>query len=297
MAAVASRVKAAGLRRVASAVVVLAALGFFVLTGGWRMLAFSVAGWFENALGMFGEFEPAHRMHSFAFSLVIWPAIVGLLLQLRSPRKHLAGQLMVLVPWVALLLAFALTDFWAPLPIVAIIGGLTLLAALLHPAGRELVTSISLARVSRVMLALVIVAAVPLLAFAATQVGLQTGAIEPTGHDHGAAGEHQEVHEAHVEHGHFAITVAFAFVVLGVGLVASLRQAGWWLPAWIAAGLAAFFGLASAAYPAAASTVDTLWAVAAIAWGVAFVGAAVRAESADEPSPYGSREPRAPAED
>lgn len=185
MESVVSRIRDAGLRRIASAVVVLVFLGFFVLTGGWRMLAFTVAGWFEGALGLFGEFEPVHRIHTMSFALLIWPAILGMLVQLRSPRKHLAGQLMALVPWVALLLTFALTDFWKPLPMIAIMGGLTLVATLVHPAGRELVTSISVPQVSRVMLALVLVGAIPLLAFAATQVGLQTGAIEIAGHGQG----------------------------------------------------------------------------------------------------------------
>lgn len=296
MASVKERIKDMGLRRIAQAVVVLALFGFFVLTGGWRMLAATVALWFENGLGLGGELKPAHRMHVLAFSLLIWPTILGLLMQLKSPRENLAGHLMALVPWVALSLAMVLTGFWKPLPIVGIMGGLTFVAALLHPAGRRLVTSISVPRVSRVMLALVIVGAVPLLAFAATQVGLQTGAIEQAGHGHGA-GEHAKVHQEHIDAGHFALMTAFSFMVIGIGLVASLRQDGWLLPAALTGLLPVGYGAMSILYPEAASTADPMWAVAAIAWGVAFVAAAVRAQGADKPSPYGTREPPAPAED
>src|SRR5262245_52058743 len=46
---------------------------------------------------------------------------------------------------------------------VAIFGVLTLLATLLHPTGRDLFRSLSVSRLNRVMLALFIIAAVPLL--------------------------------------------------------------------------------------------------------------------------------------
>jgi hypothetical protein len=67
------------------------------------------------------------------------------------------------------------------------------------------------------MLALVIVAAVPLLAFAATSIGLQ----RTVGDDHAAMG-------------HYGYMAAFSFTVIGVGLLASLRPVGWWLAAWVA---------------------------------------------------------------
>lgn len=290
MASVRSRVAAVGLRRIANAVVVLGFLGFFVLTGGWRLLAFVVAGWFDGALGLFDEFEAAHRIHEFAFAMLIWPAVVGLVAQLGSPRKHVAGQLMALIPWAALLVAFALTDHWAAFPMIATFGAVTLLAALVHPAGRDLVGSFTGPRVSRLLLALVLVAAAPLVAFSATQVGLQTGAIEQGGHEHGEAGGHAEVHEEHVEYGHFAMMAAFGFVVIGLGLLASLRPTGWWLPAGFVGLMAAFYGLASVAFPETASSAGTTWGVAAVGWGVVFVAAALLEHGGEAPSPYGDHE-------
>lgn len=266
-----------GWRRIALTLVVLAFFGLFVVFGFWRDLVFVFTGWFEVGAELYAEDYEAvhpHRVHIFVFGLMLWTAAAGLLAQLRAPRRNVAGQWMALIPWVGLLVALLLSELTEPLPIVGIFGGLTLVATILHPAGRNLVGSFDAARASRVLLALAIVAAVPLVAFAATQIGLQTGAIEPAhAHDHGGA-DHEAIHEEHVKAGHFAGTAAFTFILVGVAVLASLRQRGWWLPAWIAGLAAVVFGVSSLAYPEAASAADPLWSAAAVLWGVAFVAAA-----------------------
>lgn len=285
MATISERVGDVGYRRIGQTIFVLAFLGLFLGTGGWRLLVDAVAGWFPNGLGLHEEFDPAHRIHVLSFAILIWPAIIGMVAQLRSPRKHIGGQLMALIPWAGLILAFALTGFWKPFMMIGIMGGLTLMATLLHPAGRGLVSWISLSRTNRVLLLLVIVAAVPLLAFSATSVGLQTGAIEPTGHDHGESGNHAEVHQEHIDAGHYALTAAFGFVVIGVGLLTSLQPVGGWLPASFTGILAAYFGLASILFPDTASSVGVLWGVAAIVWGGAFIGTWLLASKTPGPVP------------
>lgn len=290
MAAVRSKLSEAGGRRIASTIVVVLFLG--VLTALlWKPLAMIVVLWFEGALGLFDHNIPPHRIHDFAFSLLFWTAAVGMLAQLRRPRENVAGQLMALIPWAGLVLAFALTNFWRPIPFVAIFGGLTLLATLLHPAGRDLLTPFTDPRVNRVLLALVVIAAVPLIAFAGTSVGIQTGAIEQAhDHDHSEGGASEEVHEEHVEAGHFAIMAAFSFVLIGVGLLASLQPVGWWLPAWFAGFMAVVFGVASIAFQDIASSGGLLWGGAAILWGVGFVAAAELTQDAEAPTLLGARE-------
>lgn len=290
MAFVRSTISETGLRRIAFSTVVVGFLVFFlVVMESWKLLAFVVAGWFDGALGLVDEFETAHRIHEFAFALILWPVVIGMLAQLRSPRKHVAAQVMALVPFAGLLLAMAVTGHWKPLPIVGIFGSLVLLAAILHPAGRDLVRSFGLARIDRMMLALVLVAAVPLLAFAATHVGLQTGAIEQAVHGHATDAAHGEVHQEHVDFGHFMLVAAFGFVVVGIGLLASLRPDGWRLSAWLTGILAAFFGLASVVFPETASSAGTMWGVAAIGWGIVFVAAAELTREAGTLSAYGER--------
>jgi hypothetical protein len=198
-----------------------------------------------------------HRVHDLTFSFLFGTAVVGMLAQVRRPSENVAGQLMALIPWVALGLAFVLAKTWLPFAPAPILGALTLLAALLHPARRDFVRSFSVSRVNRVMLALVIIATLPLLAFASTNIALQ-----------------RTVTNDHAALGHYGFMGAFTFTVIGVGLLASLRAEGWRLTAWVAGLLPVLFGLASLLFPDVDSSLGLVWALAAIGWGVAFVAAA-----------------------
>src|SRR5262245_14121768 len=212
-----------------------------------------------------------HRIHDVTFSFLFAMAAAGLLAQLRAPSKNVAGQLMTLIPWIALGLAFALTNTWVPWDLVAIFGILTLLATLLHPTGRDLFRSFSVSRLNWVMLALVIIAAVPLLPFASTNIGLQ-----------------RTVSNEHAALGHYSVMAAFSFTVIGVSLLASLRPVGWWLTAWVAGLLPALLGLASLVFPDVDSSLGPIWALAAIAWGVVFVAVAELTQDAECPTLLGS---------
>ena len=208
-----------------------------------------------------------HRIHDLTFAFLFGTAAVGLLASLLNPSKNVAGQVMALIPWLALALVVPLTSYWAApgagfvIAVTALVGVLTLNAMIFHPTGRDLFRSFRLSRVDRVMLALVLIAAVPLLAYAATNIGLQ----RTDQSDHAAAG-------------HYGFMAAFSFTVIGAGLVASLRPDGWRLAAWVAGILPLLLGLASLAYPVD-SSLDLVWALAAMAWGIAFVVAAERTRS------------------
>lgn len=292
MATIRKQLAEYGWRRIVFSLVVVVFLGLVTFLMR-QLLVYPVAGWFENALGLFGDHKIApHRLHDFAFSLIFWTGIVGMLAQLRSPGKNAGGLIMALVPWSALLVAFALTDFWQPLPFVAVFGGVTLLAALLHPSGLALLDSFELARLNKVLLALVIVAAVPLLAYAATNVGLQTGAIEPAhgGHDHASgAASHEEIHQEHIDAGHFTLIVAISLIIIGLGLIAAVQPDGWWVAAWMAGLIALVIGLVSIVYPDAASSADLLWGVGAVLWGLVFITAGEYTQDPNVPTLLGAR--------
>src|SRR3990170_8717557 len=171
---------------------------------------------------------------------------------------------MALIPWLSLALVFPLTSFWsAPgsgfvIAATAVLGTLTLNAAIFHPTGSGLLRSFSVSRVDRLLLALVVIAAVPLVGYAATNIGLQGNPIKD---DHAAAG-------------HYGFMAALAFDLIGVGLLASLRPDGWRLTAWVAGALAGLLGLSSLLFPDASSSLEPVWAIASIAWGVVFIAAA-----------------------
>ena len=251
--------------------VVLVTLGLLGLIGLMVLLMQLQPGF----MGMAHGTEPHHRVHDLTFGFLLSPAVVGLLAQLRTPSRNVAGQLMALVPWIALLLAFLLATTWlvfAPAPVLA---ALTLLATILHPARRDFLRSFNVARVNRVMLALVVIATVPLLAFASTNIGLQ----RTLTNDHAALG-------------HYGFMAAFSFTVIGIGLLASVRPPGWRLTAFVAGVLPALLGLASLLYPDNDSSLGSQWAVAAIAWGVIFVaGASFTGKGARDIAPDTAAEP------
>lgn len=290
MASLRERVEDLGVRRIAQAVVVAAFLAFFVgVMGLWRLLAFVVSVWFENFLGLVDAADFAdHRVHDAAFSLVVWTIVVGMVAQFRSPDRSVGAMLLALVPFVGLPIAFALTGVWDMLPMIGMLGAGVLLATLLHPAGRGLVDWVDRQRVNTLLLILVVVAAIPLLAFAAGQVDAQTS--DHAAHDHGEGGASAEEHQAHVEKGHYMLMAAFSFVVVGAGLVTSLRPPGWLLPAAFIAVAVGVYGLASVAYPEHASSAGTMWGLAALLWAVVFVGAARLSRDTGTPAPYGAIE-------
>jgi hypothetical protein len=259
-------------QRLGFTVVVLVTLGLFgflgaVVIGG--LLGLNAA---AQEMGHFSSRN--HRIHDLTFAFVLGTAAVGMLAQLRTPAKNVAGQLMAMIPWVGLALVFPLTEYWvAPgagfvLVVTALFGALTLNALIFHPTGRELFRSFRLSRIDRVMLALVVAAAGPLLAFAWTNIGLQ----RTVTNDHSAAG-------------HYGFMAAFSFTIIGVGLLAEIRPDGWRLTAWVAGILPALLGVASLAYSGVDSSLDPIWALAAIAWGVLFVASAERAKAAKNPRP------------
>jgi hypothetical protein len=255
------------------ALVVLVTLGLVGVIGVVLLQPALVAGLLgqEMAGHIGGHFrEPHHRVHDLTFGLLFGTGVAGLVVQLWRPSANVAGQLMALIPWAALVLTSAITNRWvfAPLPIL---GALTLLATILHPTGRDLFRSFSVARVNRAMVALVIIAAVPLLVLASTNIGLQT-----------------TLSDDHASLGHYGFMAAFSVTVIGVGLLASLRPDGWWLPAWVAGLLAASLGLASLVFPDAGSSLGLVWGLAAVAWGVAFVAAAELTQDADRPTLLGA---------
>ena len=218
----------------------------------------------------FGHFgDPEHRIHDLTYGFTYTTAVVGVLAQLRRPERNVAGMVMAVVPWAGFGLAAVLSEeafvFRSTERIT--VAYVVVIAALLHPAGRRFFGSFRASRLNRVMLALAVVAAVPLLAFASTNLRLQ-----------------RTVPDVHAALGHYGFMAAFAYTVIGVALLASLRPDGGRLTAWVAGLLPALAGIASLAYGEVSSSLEVGWALAAIAWGAAFVAAA---EATGLPRPGG----------
>lgn len=234
-------------------------------------------------LGMTHFGDVSHRTHDITYGLLFSTVVVGVLAQLRRPLSNIAGMVMALIPPAGLLLAALLSGdlntVWRFNPL-GNVAALTLVAALVHPAGCSFFASFRIARLTWAMVALVAVAAVPLLQFASTNIDLQ----RTQGGTHGGMG-------------HYGFMAAWSFTVIGVGLLASLRPVGWRLPAWAAGLLPVLLGMVSLLNPGIASSLSTLWAAAAIVWGMAFIAVAELTRSrdistmADSPDPAGIEVP------
>jgi hypothetical protein len=221
--------------------------------------------------GAFGQMthfqEPHHRIHDLTFGFLFIPAMVGILAQFRRPLGNVAGQVMALIPTLSLLLVLAITALAGNTRVLqppwVIVGAAALIAVGLHPAGRDFFGSFRVTHANQVMVALVLVAAVPLLLFAAANIGLQGSAVD----EHAAAG-------------HYGFMAAFSFTVIGLGLLASLRPEGWRLTAWVGGILPTLLGSVSLIYPVS-SSLSLPWALAAIVWGVVFVAVAERSRATE----------------
>ena len=248
--------------------------GLIDRVGGGRMLAFYsvvavgialqlVIFGIGLAAPLFGWFEPTlvgsvHFVHDMAFMSLMLAAFVGLTVQFYRPLGQIAGLQQVLLLFAIFLVGIVVMGttvdarLFSEVPFFLLIFGPAVVAALLHPAGRALVRTRTAGTFTPLLAGLAVVAAIPLAVFAADQVVLQ-----------GSGDEHAVI-------SHYAGMVIYAAAIVGFGLLASLKPAGWRVPLYSAAGLALILGVASVLYPNMVSSVGTMWGGAAILWAAAF---------------------------
>lgn len=209
-----------------------------------ELLSYSILGW-----GAGGEELGIHRLHLMVIASTVWMIILGVAAQLYRPLKRVA--LMQIAFAVTTLVLAGTIIGNGPVEEVVPFFVLTGLMTLFHPAGRDVLSVGD--EYSPALLGLVAVASVPVLAFAVNQFGLQS-----TG-------------DSHAMMGHYMEMAVMSIVLLLTGLVAAAGAPGHRIVAWFSAGLAVYFGALSLTFPAQASSIDAVWAVALVAWGLAFV--------------------------
>jgi hypothetical protein len=196
--------------------------------------------------------------------------------QLRGPERKIAGVQQTFLVTPALLIGSAIaSDSQNLVPALILLPTIAILLAL-HPARAEFFRRG--AAPSRTLLAITVIGAVPLVAYA-LDMGAQ--ARDLVGPPH------------HVQR--LSTMAAMAVAIVLSGLLAALRTRGWRIPAWSAGGAAIVFGLASAVFPDQTGAVGRGWGGLAITGGVLFIAAAERevrrATAAREPSSMASGRP------
>ena len=202
------------------------------------------------------EGQEIHLFHNVG-GLAVYGVILGggLLALAIAPERNVAtfqglalGSLGALVGGV--LSGDVISGFWFFPALVVVI------LFVLHPERG------SLLRVGRPrvwFLALVLLAVLPVVAYALTHARLQSEGF---------------VSDPHVELHHYSGQAAGSLLLLLFAIAPGLGALGWRLAAWLAGAAMTILGIASIAYPDHVSAFDTVWAWLAVAWGVAFLGLA-----------------------
>jgi len=244
---------------------VLAALMLAMILGFlWPILMFVVLAWLpiDTWQAMFpGEDINAgfvvHRIHVLAEGLIFWGLAIGVGLQLWKPRKRQAPMLQALAVVVAFLVIGLASGSFVAEEEILFVAGVALLA-LLHPARERFYR---FGKPDAAMAGLAVLAAVPGAFFIIDHIDKQR--INLAG-------------DEHAEFAHWAAMAVFSTVLILWGLIGSTDLTGWRVTAWLAGVSAATYGVSSLVFPTMPSTVDIGWAIAAIAWGVAYIVLAER---------------------
>ena len=192
-----------------------------------------------------------HRLHVMGIATVVGVFLLGLFVQAYKPVKRVASM------WGASLIIFVVSagtlayDVGRPeevLPFLALTG----IAFVAHPADRKLFQRGD--SFSPALLALVVVAAVPLVAFMVNQFGLSPNPAD-----------------SHAVEGHYVMMGGLLFAPIAYGFFAALGFAGWRLASWLAAVPMVYYGLMSISFPAQTGSTGTMWGVVAILWAITFV--------------------------
>ena len=238
----------------AASIVVLCAFAAGVLLGVPSL----VFGWVQ------GGDETMHRVHdvawgAFAVILVCGPGAA----QLWSPERRPAAMQQLLACLAAGGLSMAASGAIAPSHLIrgALLAVPTAVMIALHPVRRGI---FRVGRVNPILIALAIVATVPLAWFALRQIQIQrVDTVSP----HGIAF-------------HWGTMATLALAIVATMFVASIGASGWRVSTWCAGSALAVFGAASAIYPDHASSVGRAWGTGAIALAVVFVLVAERQQLA-----------------
>jgi hypothetical protein len=264
-------------------------------------LPFALLGWFLE------EGTISHRVHLIVFGWVFVLSLMGLLAQVRRPQTKTAQMYQVLIS-IALFNAITMIVDRYVDPFVIMILILPFALVALHP-NRSSLLSPSI-HVSKTLMSLAVVAAVPLVTDAVVQlqIGVEASRIaapifqELDNESNLSDAEFErrfnaaarrvtdspEQAEEAAHAGHWSAMGAFNLIIVGLALVASFRPPGWRLPAWSAGLSSVLFGAASIANQGDASALNGYWSVLAIAWGIGFIVTAEttrRARAADPVTP------------
>ena len=215
-------------------------IGFFGLT-------VLIIGWFETP---YGVSTPVSELSHRALAGII--ITVGLLVQLRSPARRIAGVQQAVLGILAFLITAVIGGRQEPLQESLLFLAAVAILVALHPAGREFFKPG--ARLTPALAAISVLGAIPAVGYA---VSMLVQARQFVGPPHYAD--------------RFAEMAAAAIAIVLVGMLASLKSQGWSISAWSAGAASIVVGMASVVFPDAPGGVGRVWGTLAVGAGVLFL--------------------------
>jgi hypothetical protein len=257
---------------------------FALMHVAFGLMPYALLGWFIE------EATISHRVHLISFGWIFVLSFIALLAQVRRPETKVTQMYQVLIAIEVLAVTTIIVDRSID-PIVIAFMILPMVLFVLHPNRSGLLRPLT--HPNRTLMALALVAAVPLVIDATVQfrTGLEAARIagpifeelekqpdltedeferELNAAARRATGSPEKAEEA-AHHFHWSAMGAFSLIIGALALLAALRSAGWRLSAWSAGLSAVLFGVASIANQGDASALNGYWSVLAIAWGIGFI--------------------------
>lgn len=191
----------------------------------------------------------------------------GLIAQLRSPGRAVAGLQQVGAGAIAYAVAGAIADGGYFL-LAALVAAVLAVLLLLHPVGGTFLAAPD--DISPLLAGLALVPAVPFALYALDTAEKQRDGAPPV--------------DFHAHLGSWAGLTAMSVGIVLVAALAALRTTGWSVPVWSAAGAAAVWGVGSFTHPDAPGSEGRVWGLLALAWALAFVLAGRREQRATAPT-------------
>ncbi len=175
-------------------------------------------------LGWFVDFDDniSHRVHEITFGMLLAMVLVGVIVQLRSPERHIAGMQQAVAVVLILTVVVTASTGWEWTTLIYLVPAVTI--AMLHPSRQEIFRP----RVSPAggLLFLMVMLTLPaLIAFS---------------EEFDKAANNVRFHQSH-----WGGMAAFGLALLATGYLAALRVRGWPLAAWTPGLSMVVFGIAS----------------------------------------------------
>lgn len=206
-----------------------------------------------------------HDLGYGAITGILVPA--GLLAQLRSPGRAVAGLQQVAAGAIAYACAGAIAD-GGYFVLAALVAAVLVALLLLHPVGGTVLAVPD--EVSPLLAGLALLPAAPFVLYALDAAEMQRDGAPPV--------------DFHAGLGSWAGLTAMSVGIVLVAALAALRTTGWKVTVWSAAGAAAVWGIGCIAHPDVPGSEGRIWGSLALAWALAFVLAGRHEQRATAPT-------------